>query len=255
MSSIEPSLAGPKRPQDRVLLSEVDDGSMPTSHCIWPKHDDAGMPVDGADFDFGDGDVVIAAITSCTNTSNPSVLVAAGLVARKARERGSPQAVGQDLPRSGKPGRDRLSQRKRLKRRSERARLRPGRLRLHDLHRQFGAAAGANLQRDQRKAIWSRSPCSRATAISKAACRPTAAPTISRRRRWSSPSRSRARCAPTWSTSRSARAGTASRCSSRTSGRPTTRSALWSTPTSIPTCSASAMPTSITATTAGARSR
>src|SRR4051794_847248 len=88
MSSIEPSLAGPKRPQDRVLLSEIDDGFNADLATVYGKHDDARVPVEGADFDFGDGDVAIAAITSCTNTSNPSVLVAAGLVARKARAKG-----------------------------------------------------------------------------------------------------------------------------------------------------------------------
>ncbi|MEO8455327.1 MAG: aconitate hydratase AcnA [Sphingomicrobium sp.] len=88
MSSIEPSLAGPKRPQDRVLLSEIDDGFNADLATVYGKHDDSRVPVEGADFDFGDGDVAIAAITSCTNTSNPSVLVAAGLVARKAREKG-----------------------------------------------------------------------------------------------------------------------------------------------------------------------
>src|SRR4051794_26207708 len=88
MSSIEPSLAGPKRPQDRVLLSEIDDGFNADLATVYGKHDDARVPVEGAEFDFGDGDVAIAAITSCTNTSNPSVVVAAGLVARKAREKG-----------------------------------------------------------------------------------------------------------------------------------------------------------------------
>ena len=88
MGSIEPSLAGPKRPQDRVLLSEIDDGFNADLATVYGKHDDARVPIAGADYDFGDGDVAIAAITSCTNTSNPSVLVAAGLVARKAHERG-----------------------------------------------------------------------------------------------------------------------------------------------------------------------
>jgi aconitate hydratase len=88
MNSIEPSLAGPKRPQDRVLLSELDDGFNADLATVYGKHNDARVPVEGADFDFGDGDVAIAAITSCTNTSNPSVLVAAGLVARKAHEKG-----------------------------------------------------------------------------------------------------------------------------------------------------------------------
>ena len=91
MATVQPSLAGPKRPQDRVLLSEVDEvfnkemsGSFRRDEPRdWPRHDVAGL-----NHDIGDGDVVIAAITSCTNTSNPSVLVAAGLVARKARALG-----------------------------------------------------------------------------------------------------------------------------------------------------------------------
>jgi aconitate hydratase len=90
MTTVQPSLAGPKRPQDRVLLSDVDEvfnkevsGSFRREDGAWPRH-----AVADRDHDIGDGDVVIAAITSCTNTSNPSVLVAAGLVARKAREKG-----------------------------------------------------------------------------------------------------------------------------------------------------------------------
>jgi aconitate hydratase len=88
MSTIEPSLAGPKRPQDRVLLSEVDDQFNAELEQTYKKHNEPRVEVDGEQFDVGNGDVVIAAITSCTNTSNPSVLVAAGLVARKAREFG-----------------------------------------------------------------------------------------------------------------------------------------------------------------------
>jgi aconitate hydratase len=88
MSSIEPSLAGPKRPQDKVLLSELDDEFNADLEKVYGKHNDPRVPVEGADFDFGNGDVAIAAITSCTNTSNPSVLVGAGLLARKAREKG-----------------------------------------------------------------------------------------------------------------------------------------------------------------------
>jgi aconitate hydratase len=88
MSTIEPSLAGPKRPQDRVLLSEVDDQFNHELEETYKKHNDPRVAVEGESFDFGNGDVAIAAITSCTNTSNPSVLVAAGLVARKARAKG-----------------------------------------------------------------------------------------------------------------------------------------------------------------------
>jgi aconitate hydratase len=88
MATIEPSLAGPKRPQDRVLLTDVDDQFNGELETTYKKHNDPRVPVEGEDFDFGNGDVAIAAITSCTNTSNPSVLIAAGLVARKARAKG-----------------------------------------------------------------------------------------------------------------------------------------------------------------------
>jgi aconitate hydratase len=83
LGSVVPSLAGPKRPQDRVSLPEVDDvfnADMANTY----KKAQTRVPVEGEDFDIGDGDVTIAAITSCTNTSNPGVLVAAGLVAKKA---------------------------------------------------------------------------------------------------------------------------------------------------------------------------
>jgi aconitate hydratase len=88
MSTIEPSLAGPKRPQDRVLLSEVDDQFNRELEDTYRKGREPRVAIDGESFDFGNGDVAIAAITSCTNTSNPSVLIAAGLVARKARAKG-----------------------------------------------------------------------------------------------------------------------------------------------------------------------
>ena len=141
MSSIEPSLAGPKRPQDRVLLSEVDDQFNHELEHTYKKHNEPRVSVDGENYDLGNGDVVIAAITSCTNTSNPSVLVAAGPSPGRRARRAPKQAVGQDQPCARKQGGHRLSQRKRAQRRSERARLRPRRLWLHDLHRQFGAAA------------------------------------------------------------------------------------------------------------------
>ncbi|MEO6581219.1 MAG: aconitate hydratase AcnA, partial [Sphingomicrobium sp.] len=88
MTTIEPSLAGPRRPQDRVLLSDVDDQFNAELESTYSKSNDPRVAVDGEAYDLGNGDVVIAAITSCTNTSNPSVLVAAGLVARKARAKG-----------------------------------------------------------------------------------------------------------------------------------------------------------------------
>ena len=88
MATIEPSLAGPKRPQDQVLLADVDDQFNAELNSTYKKASDPRVEVEGEAFDFGNGDVAIAAITSCTNTSNPSVLIAAGLVARKAREKG-----------------------------------------------------------------------------------------------------------------------------------------------------------------------
>lgn len=104
MASVEPSLAGPKRPQDRVPLSRVDEEFVANftkeyGHALGDleKRVSVKDPVGSSDpldaeargtVDLGHGDVVIAAITSCTNTSNPDVLVAAGLVARKAREKG-----------------------------------------------------------------------------------------------------------------------------------------------------------------------
>jgi len=104
MATVEPSLAGPKRPQDKVPLSRVDEEFIANFTREY-GHELAelgkrvpvanlGASADALDAeaagtsDLGHGDVVIAAITSCTNTSNPAVLVAAGLVARKAREKG-----------------------------------------------------------------------------------------------------------------------------------------------------------------------
>jgi aconitate hydratase len=118
MGSVEPSLAGPKRPQDRVALKDAasefrkvvdqhrdtvgyraevrwdSEGGAPAPADVPGHHEghngskDRWVQVEGADYKIHDGSVVIAAITSCTNTSNPYVMVGAGLVARKARERG-----------------------------------------------------------------------------------------------------------------------------------------------------------------------
>ena len=88
IASVVPSLAGPKRPQDKVILPEVDELFNSDLKSIYKKDAPVRVPVEGADHDIGDGDVVIAAITSCTNTSNPDVLIAAGLVAKKANELG-----------------------------------------------------------------------------------------------------------------------------------------------------------------------
>ncbi|MCR9255582.1 MAG: aconitate hydratase AcnA [Alphaproteobacteria bacterium] len=86
MGTVESSLAGPKRPQDRVSLSDA------AAEFVAVEKDLGGAGrsamVEGGNYAVSDGDVVIAAITSCTNTSNPSVLIGAGLVAKKALEKG-----------------------------------------------------------------------------------------------------------------------------------------------------------------------
>jgi aconitate hydratase len=90
LSTVEPSLAGPARPQDRVALTEAKGGFRRALAAV-PGRDgtlrSAPAP-EGPAEQVRDGDVVIAAITSCTNTSNPQVMLAAGLLARKARQRG-----------------------------------------------------------------------------------------------------------------------------------------------------------------------
>ncbi|MEJ5976820.1 aconitate hydratase AcnA [Novosphingobium sp. PS1R-30] len=87
LGTVVPSLAGPKRPQDKVVLTHVDDVFNHDLGEVYKKQQ-SRVPVAGKDHDIGDGDVVIAAITSCTNTSNPGVLIAAGLVAQKADKLG-----------------------------------------------------------------------------------------------------------------------------------------------------------------------
>ena len=200
LGEVVPSLAGPKRPQDRVALSEAqaafrialqdfmpaegDDGEAalgdtiefdalsfpasdppaytagrgvrPPEHATDADHAeaiaaareaghvDASVPIviDGTATRLDNGHVVIAAITSCTNTSNPSVMLAAGLLARNAvRARPELQAVGEDVAGAGLEGRDEVPRPRRADRRPRGARLSSRRLRLHDVHRQLGAAA------------------------------------------------------------------------------------------------------------------
>ncbi len=90
LASVEPSMAGPKRPEGRIALTGIKNGFATALETEYKKPGELGKraAVDGRDFDVGHGDVVIAAITSCTNTSNPSVLIAAGLLARNATEKG-----------------------------------------------------------------------------------------------------------------------------------------------------------------------
>ncbi len=90
LDDVEPSLAGPKRPQDRVPLSGVKAGFAAAMASEFGKAGEAAarFPVEGRAHDLGHGDVVIAAITSCTNTSNPFVMMGAALLARNANARG-----------------------------------------------------------------------------------------------------------------------------------------------------------------------
>ncbi|MBY0501877.1 MAG: aconitate hydratase AcnA [Alphaproteobacteria bacterium] len=86
LEDVEPSLAGPKRPQDRILLKDAVISSRETLNH--EGKEERRVFVEDQTYKLGNGDVVIAAITSCTNTSNPMVMVAAGLLARKALEKG-----------------------------------------------------------------------------------------------------------------------------------------------------------------------
>ena len=88
MSSIVPTISGPKRPQDKVLLSEAKDNFAKVFENHTGRKDKKSSSVDGKDYEISDGSILIAAITSCTNTSNPNVLIGAGLLAKKAIELG-----------------------------------------------------------------------------------------------------------------------------------------------------------------------
>jgi len=90
LSSVEPSLAGPSRPQDRVPLGQAAQEFAVALVNTYKKEADTGTRAEiaGTEHTLGHGDIVIAAITSCTNTSNPSVMIGAGLIAKKAVESG-----------------------------------------------------------------------------------------------------------------------------------------------------------------------
>ena len=93
LGDVVPSMAGPKRPEGRVALENIASGFATALETEYKRTTDADKryPVEGENFDLGHGDVAIAAITSCTNTSNPSVLIAAGLLARNANRLGLKQ--------------------------------------------------------------------------------------------------------------------------------------------------------------------
>jgi len=88
LSKVVPSISGPKRPQDKVLLTEAAKSFSKAFEENTNRKDQKEELVSGADFKLKDGDIVIAAITSCTNTSNPNVLIGAGLLAKKAIAKG-----------------------------------------------------------------------------------------------------------------------------------------------------------------------
>ena len=88
MSKVVPTISGPKRPQDKVLLTDASSNFKKVYEEITKKKEPTSAKVENEDYNLEDGNIVIAAITSCTNTSNPSVLIGAGLLAKKAVEYG-----------------------------------------------------------------------------------------------------------------------------------------------------------------------
>ena len=195
LATVEPSLAGPRRPQDRVALAGLGDnfrGAFPQTVGT-QRH-----PIAGADDapPFGHGSVAIAAITSCTNTSNPTVMVGAGLLARNAVARGL--RVSPTVKTSLAPGS------KAVTGYLERAGLMAplgdlgfalAGLRVHDVHRQLGARSPSPSPPPSSPTSSSWRPSCRATATSRAASIPSCGPRTSRPRRswW----RSRSRAAST----------------------------------------------------------
>ena len=233
LGDVEPSLAGPRRPQDRVPLANAKEAfiealdtfgvdytngsadkavadTFPASDPTTeqqpggepePEADRAvahgatmtkkSVPVAGEDYSLEHGSVVIAAITSCTNTSNPSVMIGAGLLAKKAVELGLKRKPW--VKSSLAPGSKVVTEyyeRSGLDALSRRARLQHRRLRLHDVHRQLRPAAGRDRRGGRARASSSSAPCCPATATSRRASTATSRRTTSRRRRSSSRTRS-----------------------------------------------------------------
>ncbi len=88
MSKVVPTISGPKRPQDKVLLNEASESFKKVFKDATARNEKSSSKVENTDFKIEDGSILIAAITSCTNTSNPNVLIGAGLLAKKAVELG-----------------------------------------------------------------------------------------------------------------------------------------------------------------------
>ena len=168
LATVVPSMAGPKRPQDRVNLPQVKSNFQSAFPAA--PHKKVAIQTNGTKSEIDNGAVVIAAITSCTNTSNPSVMIGAGLLAKKAVERGlkSKPWVKTSLAPGSKVVTDYLDEAG-PDAVSRAAELPSGRLWLHHLHRQQRPAAGAGRRRRCRRKTWWSPPCSAAIAISKAA--------------------------------------------------------------------------------------
>jgi aconitate hydratase len=198
IGTVRASVAGPKRPQDRIDLGSLK--SKFTSLFSEPvaKNGFAKKPEDLATrfttkdgVNVGNGDVLIAAITSCTNTSNPSVLIAAGLLAKESgRARPHGEAAHQDLARARIARGDRLPHGIGPPAVPREARLLRLWLRLHHLHRQRRPARRADRASGRSRRTSCARPCFPATAISKRASTRTSARTSWRRPRSSSPTRS-----------------------------------------------------------------
>ena len=195
LGDVEPSMAGPKRPQDRVPLTRAA-GRLRRGarQGIWQGGRE-GKARQGAGHQFRSrpwrrGDCRHHLLHQHVKPIRDGGCRHARPQRREARAPG--QALGEDLARAGIPGRDRLSREGGLAARSRHARLQPRRLWLHHLHRQFRSAAGGNLQTFRTTDLWSLR-CCRATAISRAGSITMCAPTTSPRRRWWWPTRWQAR--------------------------------------------------------------
>ena len=96
-STIVPTISGPKRPQDKVLLTDAPNSFRKVLQDSANKNEKSFSKVENTDFEIEDGSILIAAITSCTNTSNPNVLIGAGLLAKKLLNLVSKQNHGSKL--------------------------------------------------------------------------------------------------------------------------------------------------------------
>ena len=151
MGTIVPAISGPKRPQDYVALTDAKAAFKKEMEETFKRPMGKEVAVAGEDYTMASGKVVIASITSCTNTSNPYVMIGAGLVARKAAALGlDPETLGQDIARPGVTGCERISGSCWPARRPRQDRVQPRGLWLHDLHRQFRPDPERTVRRDCR---------------------------------------------------------------------------------------------------------